>query len=269
MEWLSKLAIALVAAYVVVGGLLFAMQRQILFRPSGEAMDPRVAGLGVGETVTIQTPDGEQLHGWFVPSNPGQTAVLHLHGNGATLANRIENYREIIDSNFALLALSYRGYPGSTGSPSERGLITDGLAAYDWLSERFSNVVIFGESLGAAVALAIATEREPSALVLEAPFSAVVDMAAARYPFLPVNWLVRDPFLSRERIANVMAPVLIFGAGRDQVVPGEHAKVLFELAREPKRLVFMDEADHFDLWERGIWPETLTFLRDKQVLVSE
>ncbi len=261
MEWLSKLAIALVTAYVVAGGFLFAMQRQILFRPSGEAVDPRIAGLGAGEAVTIATPDGEQLYGWFVPSNPGRTAVLYLHGNGATLANRVENYREIVDSGFGLLALSYRGYPGSTGSPSEPGLITDGVAAYDWLSERFSDVVIFGESLGAAVGLAIANEREPAALVLEAPFSAVVDIAAARYPFLPVNWLVRDPFLSRERIAEVDAPILIFGAGRDQVVPGEHAKVLYDRAVEPKHLIFMDDAHHFDLWERELWPKTLTFLR--------
>jgi uncharacterized protein len=249
-----------VAAYIVACGYLFVFQRDYVFEPGGTLVSPEERGLQGVEVVTLRARDGTTLTGWFAEAAPGQPTILYFHGNAGNLAGRSARFAEILDSGFGLLAVSYRGYAGSEGSPSEAALFSDGLEIFDWLSAHTRQIVIHGESLGTAVATHVAAERNALALVLEAPFTAALDIAAATYPWVPVGLLMRDPFLSREAIKRVEEPVLILHGTADAVVPVEHGKKLFAAAREPKQLAILDGAGHSDLWDRGLWRIVLQFL---------
>jgi fermentation-respiration switch protein FrsA (DUF1100 family) len=252
-------------AYVAVVGALYLLQRGMVFQPGGALVTPAEAGLGSAEVVTFTTADGTSLTGWYAESEAGRPSILYFHGNASNLSARADRFREIVGSGFGLLAVSYRGYPGSGGSPSETVFLADGLELFDWLAERTDAVVIHGESLGTGVAVHVAAERPARALILEAPFTAAVDIARATYPWAPVRLLMLDQFLSRERIGGVDEPVLIVHGEEDWVVPSEHGRQLFAAAGEPKELVVFDEAGHHDLWEHGLWPAALKFLGENGV----
>jgi fermentation-respiration switch protein FrsA (DUF1100 family) len=150
----------------------------------------------------------------------------------------------------AVLLFDYRGYGGNPGSPSERGLATDARAASRYLAVRSgvdpARIAYFGESLGAAVAVGLATERPPSGLILRSPFTSMTDVGGYHYPFLPVRWLLRDRYPSIDRIAKVGCPLLIVSAARDSVVPAAQSRRLYDAARDPKRLVVIPNVDHND-----------------------
>ena len=184
----------------------------------------------------------------------------------ATSPERAPRFKQVAESGFGVLAMSYRGYAGSGGSPTETALFSDALETFDWLAARSDSIVLHGESLGTAVATYVAAERPAAALVLEAPFSAALDIAAATYPWLPVSLLMRDPFLSRDHIRRVDEPVIILHGTADRVIPVESGRRLFEAADEPKELVIVDGAGHLDLWKSGLWPIVLDFLKKNGVV---
>ena len=177
--------------------------------------------------IAIQANDGTVLSGWYAAAAPGQPTLLYFHGNAGTISGRSERFKQVIDSGFGLLAMSYRGYPGSEGSPSEAALFSDALEIFDWLAERTDRIVVYGELLGTAVACHVAAGREAGALVLEAPFTSALDIAAATYPWVPVGLLMRDPFLSRDAITHVDEPVLILhGTVRSSRAGGPRTEAL-------------------------------------------
>jgi len=254
--------IALVAAaYLGAIGYLYAFQRSYVFHPNGVLAAPVELGLADVEIVTLTAQDGTTLTGWHLPAASGQPSILYLHGNAGNLSGRSERFKEVIDSGFGLLAVSYRGYAGSGGSPSEATLFADALLGFDWLADRADGVVVHGESLGTGIATYVAAERPARALVLEAPYTSALDMAGEAYPWVPVSLLMRDPFLTREHIKRVEEPILIVHGTEDRVIPVEHGRRLFELAPEPKQLAIVDGAGHDNLWDAGLWPTVLEFLR--------
>jgi uncharacterized protein len=254
------LVLALAALlYLAAVAYLYAIQRHVVFQPGGALARPDESGLAGVEVLSLPMPDGTLLSAWHAPAEPGRPTLLYFHGNAGNVSWRAERFRDVLDAGFGLLAPSYRGYPGSGGSPSEAALVADGLALFDWLAGRADGVVLYGESLGTGVAVAVAAERDAHALVLEAPYTATLDIAAEAYPWIPVRLLMKDPFPSRERIARVDEPVLIVHGKEDRVIPVEHGRRLFSLAREPKRLVILEGAGHAELWPR-VWPEVLAFL---------
>lgn len=253
------------AAYVAVVGALYVLQRGMVFQPGGALVTPVEAGLTSVDVVTFTTADGTSLTGWYAEPETGRPSILYFHGNASNLSARADRFRQIVEAGFGLLAMSYRGYPGSGGSPSEAAFLADGLELFDWLAARTAAIVVQGESLGTGVAVHVAAERPAHALILEAPFTAAVDIAGATYPWVPVRLLMLDQFISRERIGGVDKPVLIVHGERDWVVPSEHGRKLFAAAREPKELVIFDDAGHHDLWERGLWPAALKFLGENGV----
>jgi fermentation-respiration switch protein FrsA (DUF1100 family) len=261
----AAVAGVIIAAYVAACGYLFIFQRDYVFKPSGSLAAAADDGLPGAEVVTITTTDGTTLRGWFQPAKPGKPTVLYFHGNAGNFSERSKRFKQMVDSGFGFLAMSYRGYAGSDGSPSESALVSDGLEIFDWLAARSNTIVIYGESLGTGVAVEIAANRQARALVLEAPFTAALDIAAATYPWVPVGLLMRDPFLSREHIKNVEEPVLIIHGTADQVIPVEQGRRLFEIARDPKSLAIIDGATHSDLWDRGLWSIVLEFLRKEGI----
>lgn len=255
-----------VAAYLAAAGYLFLVQRDHVFQPSGALADPAALGLVGVEIVNLIAKDGTSLTGWYIPAAPGKPTLLYFHGNAGNVSERAPRFRQVALSGFGVLAMSYRGFAGSGGSPTETALFSDALETFDWLAARSDSVVLHGELLGTAIATYVAAERPAAALVLEAPFSAVLDIAAATYPWLPVSLLMRDPFLSRDHIRRVDEPVMILHGTADRVIPVQSGRRLFEAADEPKELVIVDGAGHLELWKRGLWPIVLDFLMKNGVV---
>jgi len=251
-------------AYAGLAGSMYTMQRQLLFntRDTVGLSEPGALAIAGSERVAIKTPDGETLAGWYLAPQPDHAVFLFLHGKGGGLHRKKWRWKRIREHGEGVLAISYRGYPGSTGKPSEQGLMIDGRAAYDWLIAKGhtpENIVLHGLSLGTGVAAKLAGEVPAMALILEAPYTAVADVAAERYPWLPVRYLMWDQFLTRERISAIKMPLLIAHGTRDTVVPYAQGARLFQLAPEPKVLARMEGSDHSTLtrdglYEKHIWP---------------
>jgi fermentation-respiration switch protein FrsA (DUF1100 family) len=248
--------------YAFPASYLYFFQRSFVFKPGGELATPADKGLAGVEVRSFEMADGVRLTGWYAPAGAGKPSVLYFHGNAGNLSGRSERFGTVLASGFGLLVASYRGYPGSEGSPGERELIADGLVLYDWLAGQSDQIVVHGESLGTGIAVAVAASRDARALVLEAPYTAAVDIAAKQYPWMPVGFLMTDQFRSRERIGGVSEPLLIVHGTDDPVIPVGHGRRLFALAGEPKRLAIIEGAGHDDLWPRGLWERVLRFLAE-------
>ena len=189
--------------------------------------------------------------------------ILFLHGQGSTLELGKWRYIRMHKEGVGYLALAYRGFSGSTGTPTEQGLFTDGLAAYDWLKAKGfkdADIVIHGHSLGTGVATYVATQRPARALILEAPFTGAVDVAKERYPYMPVDLLMRDKFLNRARIRDVHMPLLIAHGTADTVVPFSEGRALFAMANAPKTFVTMPGSEHNTLTRDGVYAYYWKFL---------
>ena len=253
--------ILLVVAAVLAAslGLLWLFQRRLLYFPTPGPVPPAASTLPGAEDVTFETADGLRLHGWFVPAAGGPAtvgrrwrwpAVLVCNGNGGDRSMRAPLAAALARMGLAVLLFDYRGYGGNPGAPTEEGLAADARAALGYLAGRPEvdpeRVVYFGESLGAAVALRLATERPPAALVLRSPFASLAEVGRRHYPVLPVSLLLRDRYDSAALAGRLDAPLLVVAGGRDQIVPVSHSRRLFDAAPQPKRLVVLDGADHND-----------------------
>ena len=161
-----------------------------------------------------------------------------------------------------LIAVSFRGYAGSSGSPTESGLLQDAEAAYAFAMQHYApeRIVVWGYSLGTGPAVALAANRRIGKLILEAPFSSIADVAAAAFPFVPARWFIRDQFHSDQRILNVTAPVLIMHGGKDRTIPIRFGERLYELARQPRQMVRFPEGGHDDLDKFGAMDVARAFL---------
>lgn len=254
MTVLKWLLIVVSVGYVGSLAALFLLQRSFLFPiPQTVRTTPAAAGFPQAEEHLLTTADGEKVIVWHVPARPGHPVVLHFHGNGDFLAGFFGRFRDIMADGTGVVALSYRGYAGSSGRPSEGGLLADATAAYAFTSARYSadRIVVWGFSLGSGVAVALAAERPVAKLILEAPYTSIVDVAASVFPIFPMRLVMRDPFHSDERIARVKVPLLFMHGARDATIPivfGEH---LFALAHEPKQFVRFPEGGHNDLDDHG------------------
>ena len=251
LKWLVILAIV---GYLGGLAVLFFKQREFIFPiPQTLRTAPEAAGFPEAEEHILTTADGEKVIVWYVPAKPGHPVVIYFHGNGDSLAGLAFHFRAITSEGTGLVALSYRGYAGSSGRPSEQGLLWDAAAAYAFATARYSTdrIVLWGFSLGSGVAVALAAEQRVGKLILEAPFTSIADLAASLLRIFPVRWLIKDPFRSDERIARVTAPLLIMHGVRDFTIPISHGEQLFALANQPKQFVRFPEAGHNDLGNYG------------------
>lgn len=254
MSGLLKLAMPLAfLAGLFLLLLVFAwlFQRKLIYLPDTEplpaasAFDPRA------REVSFETEDGLRLEAWLVPPSdaPSGAAVLVFHGNGGDRASRLPLAQALAARGHAVLLTDYRGYAGNPGRPSEKGLRADARAARRWLVEEGfapDRLVYFGESLGAGVAVTLATEHPPAALVLRSPFTSLRDVAAYHYRFLPAGLLLRDRYPSLETIGRVASPLLVVAGDGDRIVPVEQSRRLLEAAPGPKALLILPGANHND-----------------------
>ena len=245
------------AIYAGIVAYMYLNQDTLLYKPSGELPDPKAVGLADVEAVSVTMADGVVLTAWTAPpASEGAPTVLFFHGQSGNLGDRADRMREIRNSGYGLLAPSYRGFPGSGGEPSELALIQDGIQLFDRLAGEGADVVLHGQSIGTGVAAAVASER-PAAqlLVLEAPFTATVDVAAERYPLLPVSTLMKDQFATRDLIQSVSVPTLIFHGTEDETIPLHHGQALASMAGDTAQLHVVENGTHNDLWSYGLWDE--------------
>jgi len=262
MTWLW----AAVVCYAFVVVLMFLAQRSLIYPAA--AIAPQLADQGLPQLEAVQTepePGLKLTHWYHPPAGDREPLIVFFHGNGSDLANSVAKMRPFLEAGFGLLATGYRGYSGNPGKPSEDGLSADARSVLDWVERQGyarERLVYFGESLGTAVAVKMASERHPSALVLEAPPSSLADVAAAHYWYLPVRLLIRDPWDSLSRIAKVGAPVLVMHGELDPVVPVRFGRKLFAAAVEPKQAVWHAEARHTNILNYpDVVEDVLAFIR--------
>jgi hypothetical protein len=237
----------------------------MLYFPQATPVSPVAAGLPEAEQMVLTTSDGERVIAWHVPPRAGQPVVIYFHGNAEVVANQVARHRALIAGGAGLLALSYRGYMGSTGTPTEDGLSRDAEAAYQFAVSRYPSdrIVLWGHSLGSGVAVALAATHPVAKLILEAPFSSTADVAASMYPIVPVRWLMHDQYHSDQRIGKVKASILILHGEQDMVVPIKFGERLFALAPEPKRFVRYPAGGHDDLDAFGAGAEARRFIAEQ------
>lgn len=245
---------ALVIAYVILAAGMFAMQRKLIYFPDPKRTMPADAALPDVTERVIETPDGEKIIAWYGKAKPHQPTLLYFHGNGGSLESRRERIAKYMARGRGVFMMAYRGYSGSTGSPSEAANVADAKLAYDTLIKdgvKADEIILYGESLGSGVAAQVAAEKPVRGLILDSPYTAVVDRAAEIYWWLPVRALVIDSYETRHFIKSVTAPLFILHGEIDDVVPTAMGRKVFELANEPKEMVVLPGAGHNNHWQFG------------------
>ncbi len=253
---MKTILLTIAAAYLVFVGALYLFQRSMLYHPDRTRPEPANFGVPEMRPVTLQTDDGLALVAWWrPPSDETRPVMVFFHGNAGHIGYRATKLGPYLGRGWGVLLVSYRGYGGNPGDPTEDGLYADGRAALEYLRGRGippSRQVAYGESLGAAVAVELARGSEFGAVVLEAPFTSVADVAQAMYRFVPVRPLVRDRFDSIKKISEVSSPVLVIHGENDHIIPVSHGRRLHEAANDPKSASFVPGAGHNDLLYVGL-----------------
>ena len=260
LKWL------LIIVLIGYGGLLLLVylgQRALQYFPERARTPPAAAGLPEAEEVVLDSSGGERVIVWHIPPRGEKPVVLYFHGNGGSLRGRVDRFRALAADGTGLIALSYRGYGGSSGRPTEKGLIDDALAAYAFAAARYpaSRLALWGESLGTGVAVALAAQKPVGRIVLESPFTSIADIAAQIYWFFPVRLLIKDSFRSDLLIGTVTAPFLILHGDKDSIVPITLGDQLYKLITAPKRFVRFP-AGHNELAAYGALEAAKQFLSE-------
>jgi fermentation-respiration switch protein FrsA (DUF1100 family) len=262
--------------FVVIALYLYLNQTNLIHLPDlpSRRLDgtPRQVGLSF-KSVELSTEDGVKLHGWFIPHEMPRATLLFFHGNAGNISHRLESLALFNDLGLAVFIIDYRGYGNSEGRPSEQGIYEDAQAAWRYLTETRGipeqKILLFGRSLGGAIAAYIAAKKNAMGVVLESTFTSVPDMAAELYPWLPARRLVRYHYNTLERMEAINRPVMVVHSRHDEIIPFNHGRALFEQANEPKRFLelsgdhnygFMRELDRY----RDHWDEFISFLIKEQ-----
>ncbi len=235
------IVIIIAGAYIVFVGFLFIFQSHYIYYPERVlSADPGDIGLNF-ESVSFETMDGVKLSGWFVPSESARGVILFCHGNAGNISHRLESIQIFHQLGLDVFIFDYRGYGQSEGKPTEQGTYKDAEAAWQYLiKERQVNpneVIVFGRSLGGAVAAWLAQSHIPGALILESTFTSLPDIAGTLYPYIPVRLLLRFHYNTAEYLDRVNCPVLIVHSCDDEIMPFNHGRRLFEMAKKPKKFL--------------------------------
>ncbi|MGI9405653.1 MAG: alpha/beta hydrolase [Hyphomicrobiaceae bacterium] len=264
MHLILKLLAFLALLYVAAMLGLFFGQRKLMYVPDPTRVLPETLGLSGVEEKIVKTADGAQVVTWQVKPQPGQKTILYFHGNGGMLAGRAGRVNGFKDAGLGVLLMSYRGYSGSTGSPSESANTGDARLMYDTLIARgvqAKDIVVYGESLGTGVATRLARDVEVGGLILDSPFTSLVDRAAELYPFFWVRPFIRDRYPVAELVADIKAPLLVMHGSQDRVIPEPMGRAVFAAAAEPKTLRIFPRGNHVDLYERGALNDVVAFVK--------
>jgi hypothetical protein len=262
----------LAAVYGGLALLLYVFQSRLVFYPeTGREIVATPAQVGLPyEDIHLNTADRIRLHGWYIPAAQSRGTVLFLHGNAGNISHRLDSLQMFYRLGYSTLIIDYRGYGNSDGAPTEQGTYRDAEAAWRYLTEQrhepSCRIVLFGESLGGAVAAWLAARQKPAALVIASSFTSVPDLAQQLYPYFPVSWLTRIRYDTRERLRSVTVPVLIAHSTEDDIIPFEHGRALFAAANPPKQFLEL-AGGHNDgfIYMRASWVRVLGEFLNEQV----
>src|SRR5262245_43988907 len=254
MNTVKWLVIYTLLGYGAFVALLYVAQRSLQYFPERFRTAPAATGLPEAQEIVLDTADGERVIAWHVPPRGDKPVVLYFHGNGGSLRGRVDRFRDLTADGTGLVALSYRGYGGSRRPPTDVGPVNDASAAYAFTRARYpaERIVLWGESLGSGVAVALAAQNPVGHLILQSPFTSAADVGAQQYWFVPVRLLMKDKFPSDLRIGKVAAPVLVLHGDRDNIVPMALAERLYGLINAPKRFVRFAGVGHNDLGAQAV-----------------
>ena len=260
---LINILILILLGYLVITFVLFFFQRNLLYYPainnySGEKLNVSV------EKVKIKTEDNIELLSWYHKKNSGDyKTILFLHGNAGTLENRIYKINHFKNMNVNFLIIAWRGFSGNKGKPTEKGLYEDAKSALRWLANKGvkeESIIIYGESLGTGVATEIAQNKNFAGVILESPFTSMVDAGKIHYPFFPIKLLLKDKYESDKKIKNIKSPILIMHGKVDKLVPFWMGEKMYELANEPKYSYFSEYDNHMMEYNKKLLNELQKFI---------
>jgi uncharacterized protein len=260
---LGRIVVLSVAVYLLFCLGMALNQRSFIYLPFAGPTNPEAAGLKNFARAQITAKDGTPIIYWESTGDRHEPTLLYFHGNGGGLHMFLPALDYLNTHGYHVVAMEYRGYPGAPTGKSEVNIVGDGIALFDRLKKSRSGTlpVIWGYSLGSGVATQVAARRAPRALVLEAPFTAVVDRAGEMFPILPVRYIIKDSYLSREAIHDIHAPVFIMHGEADRIVPVHHGRDLFSTANEPKILKTYPGVAHLDLIKSSAYEDAIHFLK--------
>ena len=264
---LVSIILYIVLGYAAFVGLLYILQRDFLYHPPTASTAQRHhAWLQGFKAIKIKTNDGLTLDSWFVkPEGAKKPVIVAFHGNADHAASMAYTLARPLADGYGILLLEYRGYAGNPGTPTEEGLYHDARAALDWLKKAHPtlSVVLYGHSLGTGVAVQMATEYDIKALILDSPFDSALSVAQGIYFYVPfLSWLMKDQFLSDEKIQSVKVPVLFLLGEQDTVIPIRHGLRLADLANHPKTIKIYSQGTHVDLMTSGADKDMAAFLKE-------
>ncbi|MBJ3786797.1 alpha/beta hydrolase [Devosia sediminis] len=257
MKLLRNLLIALLVLVVLgYGGVvayMFFNQRALQYSAQGQVFALADTTLTDAGDVAIDS-GGSVVNGWYQAPAPGKPVILYYKGNSKSFSEEYERYQQFVADGYGFLAFDYRGFPASPGDISEANILDDAIAAYDWLDALTdAPILIWGRSLGSGPATYVASQRDAAALLLETPFLSAVNVAAERYPILPVGLVMQDQFRNDLWIKDVSEPVLVAHGTADRTIDVTNGERLYALAPNQNELWIVEGADHSDLWDAGIW----------------
>ena len=251
----------LIYFFIVIYTYIF--QRNLLYHPSENNYSGDQILVNV-EKVKIETRDNIQLISWFHEKNLNKhKTVLFLHGNAGSLENRIHKINHFKDMDINFLIIAWRGFSGNKGAPTEKGLYEDARSAVRWLKSKGvseNSIIIYGESLGTGVATEIAQNKNFGGIILESPFTSMIDAGKDKYPFLPVKLLLKDKYESNKKIQNIKSPILIMHGKVDKIVPFHMGKKMYELANNPKYYYFSKYDDHMMEYNENLLKKVKDFI---------
>ncbi len=266
-----NIAIIILIAYAAIAASITLLQRRMMYHPDKHIGTPEQYGLvGISE-VTLISRDGTSLQAWLHEPREGFPTIVYFHGNAGHLGDRSAKFSAFVDNGFGLLAVGYRGFGKSDGSPTEQGIYDDARAAVNYaltqLHLPISKLIYFGESLGSGVAVQMASERAPALLMLEAAYTSVETRSAEMFPYIAfVRQLVRDKYNSLAKIRAVRAPLLMIHGAVDSTIPLHHGRALFSAACEPKSMLVYPEVHHTDYTNEQIITPLLNTARQYKLL---
>jgi len=254
----------IILVYFVILIFLYFYQRNLMYHPNENNYFGDKISVDV-EKVKVNTDDNIELLGWFHEKDLGKyKTILFFHGNAGSLENRIHKLNHFREMNVNFLIIAWRGFSGNKGKPSEKGLYQDGKSALNWLINKGvkeENIIIYGESLGTGVATHLSQNKNFAGIILETPFTSMIDAAKSFYPYIPVGLLLKDKFDNKTKIKNVRAPILIMHGEADQIVPFFMGKKIYEIANEPKYSYFTKNDNHMMEYDENLIKALNSFIK--------
>ena len=250
--------------YILILIFLYFYQRNLMYHPNENNYSDDQITVNI-KKVKINTSDNIELLGWYHKKDLKKNkTVVFFHGNAGSLENRIHKLNHFQEMNVNFLIIAWRGFSGNKGKPSEKGLYEDGKSAINWLLDKGveeKNIIIYGESLGTGVATHLSQNKNFGGLILETPFTSMIDAAKIFYPYIPVGLLLKDKFENKNKIKNVTFPVLIMHGEMDQIVPFFMGKKMYEIANEPKYSYFTKHDNHMMEYDENLIKVLNSFLK--------